>query len=139
MFAIDQFEVISKIGKWLFLSAIFCYQYKMGACINDSAKKPKDNLKANPNLEQELLSIISKICWSKNVSYERDAPKQILSGAEHWYYCVLTGWVVDWRRVWQVNECTLWYWWIEWSQNNWVKRIRCHEGHPWWWLVWGSD
>ena len=79
--------------------AIFCYQYNMGACINESAKKLKNNLKSNSNSEKQLSSLISKLCWSKNISKERDAPDHISIGSEHWYYCILTC-LASWLKRW---------------------------------------
>ena len=61
----------------------------MGARIDDSSKALSCNLKPNPNETMNHLSVLTQLCWSKNVNEERDAPNQILIGATHPAYCVL--------------------------------------------------
>ena len=63
----------------------------MGARIDDSAKKLSNNLKLNADDSMKHLSLTSRLCWSKNVNEERDAPDQILLGCAHPFYCVLIG------------------------------------------------
>ena len=63
----------------------------MGARIDDSSKALNYNLKLNPNTSMNHLSLLTQLCWSKNVNKERDAPNQILIGASHPVYCVLLG------------------------------------------------
>ena len=63
----------------------------MGAQIDDSSKALSCNLKPNPNETMNHLSVLTQLCWLKNVAEERDAPDQILIGACHPAYCVLLG------------------------------------------------
>ena len=63
----------------------------MGARIDDSSKALYYKLKANPNTSMNHFSLLTQLCWSKNVHEERDAPNQILIGAAHPIYCVLLG------------------------------------------------
>ena len=63
----------------------------MGAQIDDSSKCLSCNIKPNPNEQMSHLSLLTQLCWSKNVNEERDAPSQILIGACHPAYCVLLG------------------------------------------------
>jgi hypothetical protein len=81
----------------LFSSAIMRFQLSMIARIDDSAKLRVDNLKTNP--QHIEFSILSKLCWSKNVQEERDAPDQILMGAMNKLYCVLIG-LATWLEYW---------------------------------------
>ena len=63
----------------------------MGARIDDSSKALSCNLKPNPNETMNHLSVLTQLCWSKNVAEERDAPDQILIGTAHLAYCALLG------------------------------------------------
>lgn len=47
-----------------------------------------EDVKPNP---QHECTVLAKMCWSKNVRDERDAPDQILLGAMDQRYCVLLG------------------------------------------------
>ena len=53
----------------------------------------------NPNAEHALFSLVSKLCWSKNIYEERDAPHQVLFGAAHIYYCCIVG-LASWLEWW---------------------------------------
>ena len=63
----------------------------MGARIDDSSKALSCNLKANSNTSMNHFSLLTQLCWSKNIRKEREAPIQILIGAAHPIYCVLLG------------------------------------------------
>jgi hypothetical protein len=62
------------------------FQYNMIARIDDSARFETDDLKENLDFPFTLLC---KMCWSKNVLEERDAPDQILLGSMDTDFCVL--------------------------------------------------
>jgi hypothetical protein len=70
------------------LSALNRFQFHMIARIDDTAKFYVEDLKANTQFDFTLLA---KMCWSKNVQDERDAPDQIVMGAMDRRYCVLLG------------------------------------------------
>jgi hypothetical protein len=72
-----------------FLSAFFRFQYHLIARIDDSAKFRHPDIKVYHQYPQ--YGIIVKLCWSKNVMEERDAPDQLLMGANDWRYCPLVG------------------------------------------------
>ena len=57
--------------------------------IDDCAKFLSENL--TRNFQHDEYSIITRLCWSKNVRTEADAPEQVLMGASHPNYCVLLG------------------------------------------------
>ena len=63
------------VEKRLFVSAIFRFQYSLIGRIDDTAKFKLDELKQNH--QHTEFSILVKLCWSKNVNEERDAPDQI--------------------------------------------------------------
>ena len=71
----------------LFVSTIFRLQMAMIGRIDDTAKLLSENLKENQ--QHPRYSILCQLCWSKNVNEERDAPDQILLGAQNTSYCVL--------------------------------------------------
>jgi len=71
----------------------------MGARVDDASKKAWKNLKQNTVEEQILLSLISRLCWSKNIMEERDAPNQILLGADNPSFCVMLG-LGSWLEYW---------------------------------------
>ena len=75
----------------LFSSAIFRYQYNMGARIDDSSKKMKANLTACEDEEKKPMALMSRLVWAKNINEERQAPNQILLGSDDPNYCVLLG------------------------------------------------
>ena len=87
----EAIEAINDVAVRLFLSAIFRYQYNMGARIDDSSKKLWKNLKRTMAEEHSLYYVISKLCWSKNIYEEREAPDQILLAASNNYFCVIVG------------------------------------------------
>ena len=57
--------------------------------IDDCSKFSCDNL--NDNFLHKDYSVLSRLCWSKNVRTEQDAPQQILLGACNVHYCTLIG------------------------------------------------
>ena len=60
----------------------------MVARLDDTCRIEEQDLKPNPAFPFTLLC---KMCWSKNVQEERDAPDQILLGAMDRQYCILLG------------------------------------------------
>jgi hypothetical protein len=61
-------------------------QYNMVARLDDVCELEMEDLKPN---EQFTFSLMVKMCWSKNIHEERDAPEQILLGAMDRRYCIL--------------------------------------------------
>ena len=62
------------------------FQYNMIARIDDTANFECNDLMENAEFPFALLC---KMCWSKNVLEERDAPDQILLGAMDPDFCIL--------------------------------------------------
>ncbi len=60
----------------------------MIARIDDTAKFYVEDLKANSQFD---FTVLAKMCWSKNVQDERDAPDQIVIGAMDRRYCAHIG------------------------------------------------
>ena len=58
----------------------------MVARLDDTCRLEEQDLKPNP---QFPFTLLCRMCWSKNVLEERDAPDQILLGAMDRCYCVL--------------------------------------------------
>lgn len=87
-------EVISMLEEELphhkayFASAYFRYQLNMIARLDDTAKLRWDTFERNEN---SVYAINTRLCWSKNVQTEDDAPPQILVGARDSKYCPLLG------------------------------------------------
>ena len=75
--------------KRLWVTALFTFQYNMGARLDDASKEYTTGLMDNPIADQALIAPQAQMCWSKNIAEERDAPKQILLGAMNSKYCVL--------------------------------------------------
>lgn len=73
----------------VFLSAYFKFQYNMIARVDDTAKFRLHDLKVFHQYPD--FGVIARLCWSKNVMEERDAPDQILIGAFDHRYCPLIG------------------------------------------------
>ena len=65
-------EQSDNVAKRLFCSAVYRYQLAMGARIDDTSKLSKRNIKANTDPTLESLSLVTKLCWSKNVMDEQD-------------------------------------------------------------------
>ena len=61
----------------------------MIARLDDSAKFRLPDLKTFNQFPE--FGVVARLCWSKNVLDERDAPDQILFGAFDHHYCVLIG------------------------------------------------
>ena len=75
-----------EIGIWM--AAYLAFQFSMIARIDDTAKfRAPDK---QPFEDFPFYGVAAKLCWSKNVLEERDAPTQVLLGAEDWRYCVLS-------------------------------------------------
>lgn len=72
-----------------FLPAFFRFQLNMIARGDDSAKFHLPDI--NPFHSYPNYGIIGRLCWSKNVHEDRDAPNQVLVGAMDRRYCVLIG------------------------------------------------
>ena len=64
------------------------FQFHMIARVDDTAKFYVEDLKPN---QQFTFTLLAKMCWSKNVQDERDAPDQIVIGAMDRRYCPLLG------------------------------------------------
>jgi hypothetical protein len=62
------------------------FQFCMVGRLDDTCRFEEVDLK--PNL-QFPFALLAKMCWSKNVMEERDAPDQILLGAMDTDYCIL--------------------------------------------------
>ena len=67
------------------ISAYFIFQYNMIGRLDDVAHVFMEKLKPH---HEFTFSLQTQMCWSKNVSEERDAPQQILLGAMDESYCV---------------------------------------------------
>ncbi len=90
----EEFEQVIKIlseqgdeiGIWM--AAYLAFQFSMIARIDDTAKfRAPDK---QPFEDFPFYGVAAKLCWSKNVLEERDAPTQVLFGAEDWRYCLLS-------------------------------------------------
>ena len=73
----------------LFGSGIYRYQAHMMARIDDASKFYSKNLWENGQAVN--YSLLNRLCWSKNVNDEREAPIQVLLGADDSNLCVLLG------------------------------------------------
>ena len=86
------FEVFEKhpdIDKRMFLSAVFKYQYHLGARVDDSCKALKINIKPMANEEHANYAVSTEVCWSKNILEERSVSIQIMLGCGDRLYCTL--------------------------------------------------
>lgn len=72
----------------LFAGAFFRFQLHMAARGDDTAKARLGDMQ--PFHQYLNYGITMKLCWSKNVTEERDVPTQLLVGAMDYRYCVLT-------------------------------------------------
>ena len=70
------------------LTTMIKFQFHMVGRIDDTSRFLMEDLKPNPNFNFALLG---RLCWSKNVREERDAPDQILLGSADPLFCVLIG------------------------------------------------
>jgi len=83
-------ERFDDVEEACFLVAYFRFQYNMIARVDDTAKfRSPDLLK--PFHQYPEYGVIVKLCWSKTVMKERDAPDQVLIGAMDRRYRVLIG------------------------------------------------
>ena len=64
------------------------FQFLCIARLDDTARLEKNNLTTNL---QFPFSLHFRLCWSKNVREERDAPEQILFGVQDYLFCALLG------------------------------------------------
>ena len=69
-----------------YVPSFMAFQYNLIGRLDDTAKFMKLDLKPN---RQFPFALLWRMCWSKNVHEERDAPDQILLGADNPLYCVL--------------------------------------------------
>ena len=67
-------------------AAFFIFQYNMIGRVDDVARFPMEDLTPCPEFN---FCLQSKMCWSKNVNEERDAPNQLLMGCDNPMYCIL--------------------------------------------------
>jgi len=92
---------LDKKEEGLFVGAYFRFQLHMAARGDDTAKARLADMK--PFHQYPDYGIITiKLCWSKNVMEERDAPTQLLVGAMDYRYCVLTS-----TALWLEHHCHL--------------------------------
>lgn len=87
--ALAKLKATENVEVRLFASTIFVFQFCMIARIDDSSKLRHDSIKCNH--QHPDYSVLARLCWSKNVHEERDAPDQILMGAMDPSYCVILG------------------------------------------------
>ena len=66
--------------------AFHMFQFNLIARVDDTAHLKKENIRTHPEFPFALLT---RMCWSKNVHEERDAPDQIVFGAMNPLYCCL--------------------------------------------------
>ena len=66
--------------------AFHMYQFNLIARVDDTAHLKKENIRVHPEYP---FSLLTRMCWSKNVNEERDAPDQIVFGAMNPSYCCL--------------------------------------------------
>ena len=95
--AVKRMKILEDVEVRLFLSSIFVFQLHLIARIDDSAKLKHSEIKMNH--QHPNFSILAKLCWSKNVNEERDAPDQILIGAMDTSYCVILA-LSTWLEFW---------------------------------------
>lgn len=62
------------------------FQFTMVTRLDDTSHFKEEDLKPNP---QFPFTLLCRMCWSKNVMEERDAPDQILIGSMDRRYCIL--------------------------------------------------
>ena len=62
------------------------FQYTMVARLDDTCQFKEEDLKSSP---QFPFALVCRMCWSKNVLEERDAPDQIILGSMDRRYCIL--------------------------------------------------
>ncbi|KAL3773982.1 hypothetical protein ACHAW5_000582 [Stephanodiscus triporus] len=91
-------EIVSSQGgePGIWLAAYLAFQFSMIARIDDTAKFRAPDLQ--PLEGFPFFGVTAKLCWSKNCYEERDAPFQILFGAEDLRYCVL-GLLASWLEL----------------------------------------
>jgi len=85
-------EMLEQIDDWevsTFAVAFFRFQLHFIARGDDSAKLRLPDIK--PFHQYEHYGITGRLCWSKNVFEDRDAPTQLLVGSMSRIYCVLIG------------------------------------------------
>lgn len=70
-----------------FASAYYRYQFQMIARLDDTSKLRMDTFNVNEICPE--FTILTQLCWSKNVKREGDAPPQMLFGCQDPTYCPL--------------------------------------------------
>ena len=73
--------------KYYFLSYLK-YQFHLMARNDCTAHLDVDGIMGNP---QHRYTLLTKLRWSKNINEEREAPEQIMIGADNWKFCVILG------------------------------------------------
>ena len=68
------------------VSTAATFQFHMMAQVDDTCRFDQRDLKPHP---QFAFALQARMCWSKNVREERDAPDQIVMGCMDVRYCVL--------------------------------------------------
>lgn len=69
------------------IPALLCFQFHLIGRLDDCAKWMKSNLQAHNEHGDKAAK--AKLCWSKNVHEERDAPWQHLFGCLNWTFCCI--------------------------------------------------
>jgi hypothetical protein len=87
--AIDFAEAHANKHVGLWGSAYSRYQFSMIARVDDCSKLRAPDLGVFHQYPDYGVS--TRLCWSKNVMEERDAPTQVLIGADNSKFCVLSG------------------------------------------------
>ena len=82
------------------IPSYFIFQYNMIGRVDDVAHTYLNNVMSSPKFP---FSLMTRMCWSKNVSEERDAPDQILLGAMNPSFCVMLALAVH-LEIWLEEE-----------------------------------
>jgi hypothetical protein len=85
--AISVMDSHEDVAVRLLVSTIFRFQYNMMARIDDSSKFLSTDLKESQ--DHPDYGLLAKICWSKNVREERQAPFHLILGAMNAAYCAI--------------------------------------------------
>jgi hypothetical protein len=97
---LEMCNAFDSITRKYMVPAIGKFQYTMVARLDDTCRIEEADLKPNP---QFPFALLCKMCWSKNVLEERDAPDQILLGSMDRCYCILLGLAI-FLEVWYEAE-----------------------------------
>ena len=90
-------NTLDDIKKRFMVPAALKFQFSMIGRVDDTCHFKEEDLKPNPQFPQ--FTLLARMRWSKNVMEERDAPDQLLLGANDPKYCVLFGFAL-YLEVW---------------------------------------